>query len=81
MGTGCGKIEDQDVNVSKGDFTLKKKDMVKIKTTNPRDDYEIGDKLGDDKFTSIHRCKHKTTRKHYLAKLYQIKSIMNLKIE
>jgi calcium-dependent protein kinase len=75
MGSVCGKIEDSHEKKAKDNMMLTKKDMVKIKYSNVRDDYHIGKKVTEEKFATIYEAKHKTTKKKYFAKFYPIKSI------
>ena len=78
MGSGCGKLENENPTSkdperpSTRKFSMNKKDMVKIKERNVRDEYKIGEKISEGKFSIVYMCKNKKTKKHYIAKFFYI---------
>lgn len=78
MGAACGKLDDDDLGghpVQSGEFSVQKSDFVQIKKGNVREEYSLGDKIEDDKFASIFRCKQKSTGLRFIAKMYNTKSV------
>ena len=77
MGAVCGKLEDEQSGPAPvdADFNIQKRDLVRIKTGNVREHYTIGDKIEDDKFASIFRCKNKETGLRFVAKFYNTSKI------
>jgi len=78
MGAACGKLDDDAEGghpVADGEFAVQKSDFVQIKKGSIREEYTLGDKLEDDKFASIFRCKQKSTGLRFIAKMYNIKSV------
>ena len=75
MGAACGKQEDHIRATEKNDLTISKKDMIKIKLSNVREEYRIGTAIGDEKFSRLFKCKNKHTGKHYIAKFFSINSV------
>ncbi|OMJ71185.1 hypothetical protein SteCoe_30681 [Stentor coeruleus] len=75
MGNTCGKVE-KEVPKNQGDnFALNKRDLVRVKTTNIRNDYSIGDKIGNEKFAALHKCKSKQTGQRLLVKIFSVTAI------
>ena len=72
MGAVCGKTSD---DRPKDGFSLEKKNLIKIKTNNIREEYSIGDLIGKDKFATISKCRHKETKKRYIAKTFTINQV------
>lgn len=75
MGVVCGKVEKEEKSKNNEDFTINKRDMIRVKTTNIRDDYTIGDKIGNEKFAAIHKCKNKGTGLRSIAKIFSISGV------
>ncbi|OMJ90441.1 hypothetical protein SteCoe_7137 [Stentor coeruleus] len=70
MGTACGKVEKEEIKNNPSEFSINKRDLVRVKTTNIREDYSIGDKIGNEKFATLHKCKNKATGAHYVVKIF-----------
>ncbi|OMJ68149.1 hypothetical protein SteCoe_34487 [Stentor coeruleus] len=75
MGTICGKSEKQEKSNKSGDFSINKRDMIRIKITNIREDYSIGDKIGNEKFAVLHKCKNKQTGSRCIAKIFSVAGV------
>ena len=77
MGVVCGKLEEDQSGPHPVDaeFNIQKRDLVRIKTGSVREHYSIGDKIEDDKFASIFRCKNKETGLRFVAKIYNTSKI------
>ena len=77
MGAVCGKLEDEQSGPTPVDaeFNIQKRDLVRIKVGNVREHYTIGEKIEDDKFASIFRCKNKETGLRFVAKFYNTSKI------
>lgn len=75
MGATCGKVEKEEPKSKGNDFALNKRDLVQVKTTNIREDYSIGDKIGDEKFAALHKCKSKQSGQRLLVKVFSVTTI------